>query len=141
MIATVASEFSKILRSKMLNKRTRITLYRSPDYNINWPFEEKKFQIDFQDSGHGVHLGFLIGTILALFIYKSTLMLPIKFGVNWPFSSGEEATNRVSRWQPWRPSRIPNQDDFSCFDLLVTPMLPIKFLDNWPFGFKRRSEK
>ena len=25
-------------------------------------------------------------------------MLPSKFGINWPFSSGEEAKNRFSRW-------------------------------------------
>ena len=59
-------------------------------------------------------------------------MLPTKFGVNWPFSSGE-VKNRFSRWQPWRPSWISNQNDFSYFDLLVTLTLPIKFQDNLPF--------
>ena len=39
------------------------------------------------------NLGFLIGTILALFFIYVTLMLPTKFGVNIPFSSGE-AKNR-----------------------------------------------
>ena len=48
-------------------------------------------KIDFQDGGHGGHLGFLIGTILAIFDLQVTLMLPSKFGVNWPFVSGEEA--------------------------------------------------
>ena len=52
-------------------------------------------------------------------------MLPTKFEVNLPFSLGEEAKNRFS-W-PWRPSWIFDQNDFSYFDLLVTPMLPIKF--------------
>ena len=33
-------------------------------------------------------------------------MLPSKFGVNWPFGSGEEAKNRFSRWRPWWPSWI-----------------------------------
>ena len=33
-------------------------------------------------------------------------MLPSKFGVNWPFGSGEKAKNRFSRWPPWRPSWI-----------------------------------
>ena len=51
-------------------------------------------------------------------------MLPTKFGVSWPFGSGEEAKNRFLRWQP---SWISGQDDYSYFDLLVTPMLPIKF--------------
>ena len=60
-------------------------------------------------------------------------MFPTKFGVSWPFGSGEEAQNRFLRWQPWRPSRISGQNDFSYFDPLVTPMLPIKFQDNRPF--------
>ena len=54
-------------------------------------------------------------------------MLPTKFGVNWPFGSGEGQKNRLSRWQPWLPSWIFDQNDFSCFNLLVTPMLPSRF--------------
>ena len=61
------------------------------------------------------HLGFPIGTILAIFDLQVTLMLPSKFGVNWPSGSGEEAKNRFSRWQPWRPSWISDQQDFSYF--------------------------
>ena len=41
-------------------------------------------------------------------------MVPSKFGVNWPFSSGE-AKNRFSRWRPWRPSWISDRNDFSYF--------------------------
>ena len=57
-------------------------------------FRRKRRKIDFQDSGHGGHLGFLIGTILATFDLQVTSMLPTKFGVNWPFGSGEETKNR-----------------------------------------------
>ena len=60
-------------------------------------------------------------------------MLPTKFGVSWLFGSGEEAENKFLRWQPWWPSWISNQNDFSHFDLLVTPTLPIKFQGNQPF--------
>ena len=66
-------------------------------------------KIDFQDGGH---LGFPIGTILAIFDLQVTLMLPSRFGVNWPFGSGEEAKNRFSRW---RPSCISDRNDFSYF--------------------------
>ena len=66
--------------------------------------QEKKRKIDFQDGCHGGHLGFPIGTILAIYDLQVILMLPRKFGVNWPFGSGEEAKNRFSRWPPWRPS-------------------------------------
>ena len=42
-------------------------------FGVNWLLglvEEAK-KIDFQDGGHGGHLGFPIGTILAILIYKS----------------------------------------------------------------------
>ena len=78
--------------------------------------QEKKRKIDFQDGGH---LGFPIGTILAIFDLQVTLMVPSKFGVKWPFGSGEEAKNRFS---------------IAIFDLQVTPMLPTKYQVNWPRG-------
>ena len=59
---------------------------------------------------------------LALFYLQVTLMLPTWFGVNWPFGS-EEVRNRFSSWWPFW---ISDQNDFSCFDLLITPMFPIK---------------
>ena len=77
--------------------------------------QEKKRKIDFQDGGHGGHLGFPIGKILAIFDLQVTLMVPSKFGVNWPFGSGEEAKNIFSRWRPWRPSWISDRNDFSYF--------------------------
>ena len=88
--------------------------------SIGLSVQEKQRKIDFQDGGHGSHLGFPIGTILAIFDLQVTLMLPSKFGVNWPFSSGEEAKNKFSRWWPWRPSWISaswisDRHDFSCF--------------------------
>ena len=85
-------------------------------FGVNWLLglgEEAK--IDFQDGCHGGHLGFPIGTILAIFDLQITPMLPSKFGVNWPFGSGEEAKNRFSRWRPWRPSWISDRHDFSYF--------------------------
>ena len=87
-------------------------------------------KIDFQDGGHGSHLGFPIGTILANFDLQVTLMPPTKFRVNWPFDAGEEANNRFSRWWPWRPSWIPIGTIFAIFDLQVTLMLPTKFRVN-----------
>ena len=77
--------------------------------------QKKKRKIDFQDGGHGGHLGFPIGTILAIFDLQVTLMVPSKFWVNWPFGSGEEEKNRFSRWRPWRPSWISDRNDFSYF--------------------------
>ena len=100
----------------------QVTLMLPSKFGVNWPFDsgeeaiqEKKRKIDFQDGCHGGHLGFLIGTILAIFDLQVTLMHPSKFGVNWPFGSGEEAKNRFSRWQPWQPFWISDWNDFSHF--------------------------
>ena len=75
--------------------------------------QEKKRKIDFQDGCHGGHLGYPIGTILAIFDLQVTPMSPTKFGVNWPFNGGEEAKYRFSRWLPWWPSGISDQNNFS----------------------------
>ena len=77
--------------------------------------QEKKLKIDFLDGCHDAHLGFLIGTILAIFdlqvtvdnllpIFQVIMILPTKFRVSWPSGSREEAKRRFSTWQPWRPS-------------------------------------
>ena len=64
------------------------TLMLPTKFQANWPFGSGDARIDFEDSGHGGHLGLLIVTILALFFYlQVTLMLPTKIQVNWPFGS------------------------------------------------------
>ena len=80
--------------------------------SVGLSVQEKKRKINFQDGYHGGHLGFPIGMILAIFDLQVTPMLPSNFGVNWPFSSGEEAKNRFSRL---RPSWISDWHDFSYF--------------------------
>ena len=77
--------------------------------------QEKKRKIHFQEGRHGNHLGFPIGTILAIFDLQVTLMLHTKFQVNWPFGPGEETKNRFSRWPPRQPSWISDRNDFSYF--------------------------
>ena len=107
--------------------------------SIGLKAQEKKRKIYFQDSSYGGHLGFPIGTILAILFYlQVTPMLPTKFQVNWPFHSGEEAKNKFSGW---RPCWISDRNDFSylffffCFFFGSTghPMLPTKFQVHWPF--------
>ena len=78
--------------------------------------------------------------ILATFDLQVTPMLPSKFGVNWPFGSGEDVKNRFSRWWPWRPSWISDRHDFSYFDLQVTLMLPGKSGVNWPFSSEEEAK-
>ena len=72
-----------------------MALYRSLDYQVNWPFGSgEEVQIRFPRWRPWHHHGFLIGTILALFFFlQVTLMLPTTFGSR-PFGSGE-AKNRL----------------------------------------------
>ena len=91
-------------------------------------------KIDFQDGGHGGHLGFLIGTILAIFYLQITLMLPSKFGVNRPFGSGE-----AKKWI-FKIAGHGGHLGFqigtilAIFDLQVTLMFSTKNQVNWPRG-------
>ena len=77
--------------------------------------QENKRRKEFQDDRHGGRLGFPIQTIYAILDLQVTPMLPTKFRVKRPFSSGEEAKNRFSRWLSWRSSLISDRDDFSYF--------------------------
>ena len=47
----------------------QVTLMLPTKFGVNWISVQEKKQklIDFQDGGHGGHLGFLIDTILAIF--------------------------------------------------------------------------
>ena len=60
------------------------------------------------------------------------------FQVSWPFGSGEEGKNRVSRW--W-PSWISIGTVLAILDLQVNPMRPTKFQINWPFGSGEEAKK
>ena len=118
-------------------------MYKSPKCSLpsfksnGLLFQEKKQKLDFQNGGHGRHLGFPIGTSLAIFDLQVTQMLPTKFRVNLPFRS-EEEKNRFLRWRPWRPSWIAERKDFSCFALQDSLMLPTSFKS--AIRFRRRSE-
>ena len=70
---------------------------------------------------------FTTGTIIAIFDLQVTSMLPSKFGVNWPFGSGEESKNGGHLG-------FPIGMILAIFDLQVTLMLPSKFGVNWPLG-------
>ena len=105
----------------LISKILVFLIYKSPRCflpslkSISLSVQEKKRKIGFQDGCHGSHLGFPIGTILVIFDLQVTPMLPSKLGVNWPFSSVEEAKNRFSRWLSWRPSWISDWNDFIYF--------------------------
>ena len=66
-----------------------------------------------------------------------TPMLSIKFRVNWPFGSGEEAKNKFSRWRLWRPSWILDQNDFSCFWSTSHPDASYQVYSQLAQGYRR----
>ena len=78
----------------------QVTLMLPTKFWVSWPLGSEVMKIDFQDNGHGCHLGLPTWTILAIFDLQVTPMLPTKFQVSWPFGSGEEAKNRFSRRRP-----------------------------------------
>ena len=67
---------------------------------INHRFGKK---IDFQDGGCGGHLGFLIGSVLAIFRLLGALMLLIKFQFNWIIVfRGDVQNNEFSTFFPYK---------------------------------------
>ena len=103
--------------------------------------QEKERKIDFQDGDHGGYLGFLNGTILAIFDLQVAIILPTKFCINWLFSSREEMQNRFSKWQPLRHLEFLIGTILAIFDLHVTPILLTKFQVNWPFGSEEAQKR
>ena len=91
--------------------------------------KEKKRKIDFQDGGH---LGFPIGTILAIFDLQVTLMVPSKFVESISLSVQEK--KRKIDFQDGGHLGFPIGTILAIFDLQVTPLLPTKYQVNWPRG-------
>ena len=94
-------------------------------------FRSKKRKIDFQDGCHGGHLGFPIGTILAIFdlqcflpSFKSTGLLAQEKKQKIDFQDGPHSGHLG----------YLIETILTIFDLQVTPMLPPKFRVNWHRG-------
>ena len=65
---------------------------------------------EFQD---GCHLGYWNKAILAILNLCVTVMPPIKFWLNLTYCLGGDVIRRISRWPPWPPSWIGEQNNFS----------------------------
>ena len=72
--------------------------------------------------------------ILAIFDLQVALMLPSKFGVNWPFGSGEEAKKRFEDGGHGGHLGFSIGTILAIFDLQVTRMLLTKYRVNLPRG-------
>ena len=86
---------------------------------------------------HGGHLGFPIGTILAIFDLQIIPMLPTKLGVNWPFGSEKKPKIYFQDGGYGDHPGIPIGTILAIFALQVTLMLPTKYLVKWHRGVGR----
>ena len=94
---------------------------------------KKKREIDCQDGHHCRHLGFRVGTILAILIYKSPrCFLP-------SLNSGGFLVQEKKPKIDFQDSRHSEQV-LSILNLQVTPMLPTKVWVNWPFGSEEQPK-
>ena len=122
-----------------------MALYPSPDYQTSFELigllvQEKRFNIDCQDGGHGSHLRYPIRTIYAILIYKA----PLYF--QWSFESiglliHETFHNRFSTWLLGWPFWISDQNDFIYFWSTSHPDTSYLVLSQWPFGSGEEAPK
>ena len=89
---------------------------------------------EFQDDGHGSHLGYRNGMILAILNLCVTLMLPIKFWLNLTYGLGGDVIWRISWWPRGSHLGYRNGRILAILNLCVTVMPPIKFWLNLTYG-------
>ena len=119
-------------------------LYKSPRCflpsfeSIVLSVHKKKGKIDFQDDHH---LGFPIGTILAIFISTSHPDASYQFSNQLAPWSMKISEKRVSRWLPWWPSWISDPNNLSYFTSTSHPNASYQVSSQMAFKFRRRREK
>ena len=114
----------------------------SAKFQVTWPFgSADEAKTDVTD---GRHLGFLIGTILDIFLSSSHRDASYQFSSKLAFGSGEEAKYRFSRWLSYSDHLgFVTGIMLAIFNLQVTPMLPevSSQFTNSHFWFRSRNEK
>ena len=95
---------------------------------------QEKQKIDFQDGGHGGHLGFPIGSISAIFVLKSPrCFLPSLESIGLSVQEKKRKTD-------FQDGGHGDHLGFPIGTILaisvrqVAPMLPTKYRVNWPRG-------
>ena len=101
----------------------------------------QKFKTDFKNCGHGNHLGFPIGMILASSDIQITPILTTKFPVSWSFGPGEEVLSRFSRWCRWQPSWITDKNEVRYFLSKSRSDTSYQVSNQLTFRFRKRSSK
>ena len=107
---------------------------------VNWLLgSEEEGKIDFQD---GCHLGFPIGTILAIFISTSHPDASYQFckSTGPLVQENKRKKKRVSRWPPCWPFWISDPNNLSYLRSTSHPNASYQVSSQTPFQFRRGSE-
>ena len=75
-----------------------------------------------------------------IFDLQVTQVLPTKFRVNWPFSSGEQCKIDFKDSNHGGHLGFPIKTILAVLDLQVTMMLPTKFPVSWLFGSEEEAK-
>ena len=90
------------------------TMVNRPQHKLAWSKAPGELTIeDLQDGSCGGHLGYCNKMFLAILDHHIVPMPPTKFWLNLTYHSGADEVWRFSRWPPWGPSQILDQNDFS----------------------------
>ena len=118
-------------------------IYKSPQYFLS-SFEstglsvkEKKFKIEFQDGDCGGPIGFLIGTISAIFDLK---VHSTNFQVSWHFGTLAPVYQVSSRLASWFKRRNSARVFKVAAILQIALICPTKFWVNGPFGLGEETQ-
>ena len=88
-----------------------VTLMPPIKFRLN-VWEEMWFE-EFRAGHHCGQLGYWNRMILAMLNFHNNPKLPLKFKPNQTYHSGADVTWRFSRWLPWWPSWISEENHFS----------------------------
>ena len=100
-------------------------------------WKEMLFEV-FQVGHHGGHLRYGNRRILAILSLYNSPKPPIKFQLNLTYCLGLDVIWRISRWPPWWPSWISEQNDFSNSESLCHCDASHEVLAQSNFRFGRR---
>ena len=103
-------------------------------FQVNWPFGSAEEAKNRFSRWPPCHLGFQIGTILAIFDLQVTPMLPECFESNGLLVQEKKRKTDFQDCHHGCHLGFLIEMILAVFDLKVTPMLPTKFQISWPFG-------
>ena len=108
-------------------------------HKLTWSKAQGELTIkDLQVGCSGGHLGYRYKMLLAILNLHVTLMPPTKFWLNLTYHLGGYEVSRFSRWPPWGPSQILDQNYFSNSESLCHSDASHQVLAQSALRFRRR---